>query len=109
MFRVQGTESTTSVSFTFILILFSYLRPGLQSELFTSDFPSELEYKLLPSPLRGPYPIHLMSIKLFVKNISTNCEGLLTQFYPVSTSIFGPRSSFPDLRSPFTVSAPRNM
>ena len=72
MFRVQGTESMTSMSFTFILILFSYLCQ------FTSDFPSELAYKRLPSPLRGPYPIHLRAIKIFVKNKPTNYEGLLT-------------------------------
>jgi len=87
--RYLSLSSATSIQSTlpilFILILSSYLRLGLQSDLFPSDFPTKTLYK---PPL---YPAQLIwfdhSLLIWIRDLSDchTCCNLVSPVTVVST------------------------
>jgi hypothetical protein len=79
-----------------ILILSSYLRPGLPSGLFPSRFPTKTIYTPLPSPIRTTCPAHLILLDIITRTIlgkeyrpfsSSLCNFLHS---PITSSLLGP-------------------
>jgi Zn-dependent protease with chaperone function len=53
------------ISLRFVLILSFHLRPGLQSGIFPSLFPTKMMYTLLISPMHATYLVHRIFLYLF--------------------------------------------
>jgi len=52
------------LSLTYIVILFSHLRLGLPSSLFSSGFQTKILYAFLTFPIRAICPVHLILLDL---------------------------------------------
>jgi len=84
-----------SPSWRSILILSTYLRLGLPSGLFPSDFPTKTPYTPLSSPIRATCPAHLILLDVITRTI------LGEEYKSFSSSLCNPLHS--PLRRPISV------